>query len=208
VTESQSEAATEPVATRAIDDVESLRAMADPTRLAILTTLMQPADGDLPVMSAKELAAHLGESQTKLYRHIRQLESAGLIRVAATRVVSGITEHRYQASQRDVSFGSSFLREHADESEAVMQAMMANFRQGFFAAFRDAERAPDVVPPEQAYRRPKLFAGGAKVSPAKAAELRSRLDEFLAWLDENFSEEPDGIRANLLVAYYSEPGED
>jgi len=85
---------------------------------------------------------------------------------------------------------------------------MANFRQGFFAAFRDAERAPDVVPPEQAYRRPKMFAGGAKVSPAKAAELRRRLDEFLAWLDENFSEEPDGIRANLLVAYYSEPGED
>jgi DNA-binding transcriptional ArsR family regulator len=207
MTESQPAAAVEPVATRAIEDVESLRAMADPTRLAILTTLMEPAHGDLPVMSAKELAARLGESQTKLYRHIRQLEAAGLIRVAATRMVSGILEQRYQACQRDLSFGSSFLREHVDESEGMLQALMANFREGFSTAFRDAKRAPGAVPPEQAFRRPKIFAGSAKVSLAKAAELRSRVDEFLAWLDDNLNEEGDSIRVNLLLAYYAEAGE-
>lgn len=198
----------EPVAIRAIKDVESLRAMADPTRLAILTTLMEPADGDLPVMSAKELAARLGESQTKLYRHIRQLEAAGLIRVAATRMVSGILEQRYQACQRDLSFGSNFLREHADESEGMLQALMANFREGFFTAFRDAKRAPGAVPPEQAFRRPTMYFGGAKVSLEKAAELRSRVDEFLAWLNDNLNEEAHGIRVNLLLAYYGEPDED
>jgi DNA-binding transcriptional ArsR family regulator len=198
----------EPVATRAIEDVESLRAMADPTRLAILTTLMEPAHGVLPVMSAKELAARLGQSQTKLYRHIRQLEAAGLIKVAATRLVSGIVEQRYQACQRDLSFGSGFLREHADESEGMLQALMANFREGFFAAFRDAKRAPGAVPAEQAFRQPKIFAGGARVSFEKAAELRSRVDEFLAWLDDNLKEEADGIRVNLLLAYYAEPEED
>jgi DNA-binding transcriptional ArsR family regulator len=208
VTESQLVAAAEPLAIRAIDDVESLRAMADPTRLAILTTLMDPVNGELPIMSAKELAAHLRESQTKLYRHIRQLEAAGLIRVAATRMVSGILEQRYQACQRDLSLGSGFLREHPDESEGMMQALMANFRDGFFTAFRDAKRAPDVVPPEQGFRRPKMFAGGAKLSLAKAAELRTRMDEFLAWLDDNLNEEQDGIRVNLLVAYYAEPAED
>jgi hypothetical protein len=53
-----------------------------------------------------------------------------------------------------------------------------------------------------------MFAGGAKLSLAKAAELRSRMDEFLAWLDDNINEEPDGIRVNLLFAYYAEPAED
>ena len=91
--------AAEPVASRAIDDVETLRAMADPTRMQILTALMTPKHGELPVMSAKDLAAALGESQTKLYRHIRQLEGVGLIRVAATRMVSGIQEQRYQAAR-------------------------------------------------------------------------------------------------------------
>jgi DNA-binding transcriptional ArsR family regulator len=198
----------EPAATRAIDDVESLRAMADPTRLAILTALMDPVNGELPVMSAKELAAHLGESQTKLYRHIRQLEAAGLIRVAATRMVSGILEQRYQACQRDLSLGSGFLREHPDESEGMMQALMANFRQGFMTAFRDAKRAPGAVPPEESFRQPKIFVGSAKASLARAAELRRRMDEFLAQLDGEFDEEPHGIRVNLLVAYYAEPGEE
>jgi DNA-binding MarR family transcriptional regulator len=41
-------------------------------------------------MSVKELAEELGEPQTKLYRHVKQLEAAGLIRIAASRMVSGI----------------------------------------------------------------------------------------------------------------------
>ena len=55
---------------REIDTVEGLRALADPVRLAILAALDTRApDGALPVMSVKELAQHLGEPQTKLYRH-------------------------------------------------------------------------------------------------------------------------------------------
>ena len=63
--------AAEPAASRTIDDVETLRAMADPIRMQILNALMTPNHGELPVMSAKDLAAALGEPQTKLYRHIR-----------------------------------------------------------------------------------------------------------------------------------------
>ena len=86
---------------REIDSVEGLRALADPVRLAILSALDTRArDGELPVMSVKELAQHLGEPQTKLYRHVKQLEAAGLIEVAATRMVSGILEQRYRARQR------------------------------------------------------------------------------------------------------------
>ena len=88
---------------REIDTVEGLRALADPVRLAILAALdAQGPDAALPVLSVKELARRLDEPQTKLYRHVKQLEAAGLIHVAATRMVSGILEQRYQASQRSV----------------------------------------------------------------------------------------------------------
>jgi DNA-binding transcriptional ArsR family regulator len=200
VTVPQPAGVTGPVATRAIDDVESLRAMADPTRLAILNALMQPQQGELPVLSAKDLAARLGESQTKLYRHIRQLETAGLIRVAATRMVSGILEQRYQASQHDLSFGEGFLREHADESEAMMRAMIATFRDGFFGAERDLEA--------EAFRRRKLFHGSATVSHAKAAEIRRRIDDFVDWLAQNITDERQGIRVNVLLGYYTDPDKD
>ena len=44
---------------REIDSVEELRALADPVRLAILLALdTQVPNGELPVMSVKELAQH------------------------------------------------------------------------------------------------------------------------------------------------------
>lgn len=195
----------EPLAVRTVTEVEALRAMADPTRLAILSALMEPRRGVLPVMSAKELAAQLGESQTKLYRHIKQLETAGLIRVAATRIVSGILEQRYQASQRDLAFGGDFLRQHASESEAVMDAMLSKFRDGFFTAFRDERLAPDVIPESQAYRKPKLYVAEARVSPTVAAEIRSILEDLIQRLIDKGMDDQDGaVPVSVLVGYFTE----
>src|ERR1700728_2304472 len=132
----------QPVETRMISEIDSLRALADPTRLAILTTLME-SRAELPVMSAKYLAAWLDQPQTKLYRHLRQLESAGLIRVAATRMVSGILEQRYQACQRDLRLSSTMLRENMDEAEVALQIMLDEFRDGVLAAtLRESEEPP------------------------------------------------------------------
>jgi len=192
----------EPVALRSVASVEMLRAMADPTRLAILSALMEPRD-ELPVMSVKELAAQLGQPQTKLYRHVRQLEAAGLIRVAATRLVSGIVEQRYQASQRDLTFDGGFLREHADESEAAMRAMLERFREGFVAAFRDKQLAPAAMPDAEAYRKPTLLLTEVRISPSRAREVRERLQELRKWLGSMDDEDPDGIRVDVLVGYYA-----
>jgi len=196
---------TEPLDVRDISDVEGLRALADSTRLALLNTLMPSRHGDLPVMSVKELAAALGEPQTKLYRHIKQLESAGLIRVAATRMVSGILEQRYQARQRDLAFGGGFLREHADESEAVLQAFLDNFRDGLLTALRDKRLAPDGVPAVPEYLRATLFSYEARVSPERAAEIKSRLQEVMSSINDG-DETPEGVPISVLIGYYAQPG--
>ncbi len=184
-----------PPAVRTVNDVEALKAMADPTRLAILAALMK-SGRDLPVMSVKELAAELGEPQTKLYRHVKQLEAAGLIRVASTRLVSGILEQRYQACQRDLTLARGFLYEHADESELVVQAVLERYFDGFRAAFR----ADSETPAGEPYRKPVLFFSDLKVSPAKAAELASKLQEIMDGLKD--AEDPDGVSLNLLFGCY------
>jgi DNA-binding transcriptional ArsR family regulator len=207
VTEIQPEEA-EPLAVRTISDVDGLRALADPTRLALLNALMDQRRGELPIMSVKELAARLGEPQTKLYRHVKQLEAAGLIKVAATRMVSGILEQRYQARQRDFTFGNRFLREHADESEAVLRAMISNARDGLLAALADKRLAPDADPPAAEHLRPTLFSFDARVSPERAAEIRSLLKDVMTAIGEEPADEPNTVPVSTLILYNSPPEPD
>jgi len=199
--EAQAVTEAEPLAVRTVDDVDVLKAMADPTRLAILAALMK-SRRNLPVMSVKELAAELGEPQTKLYRHVRQLEAAGLIRVASTRMVSGILEQRYQASQRDLTLGRGMLKEHAEESVVAMQALLDRFRDGFAAAFLARQRSAAELPDDEAYRVPALTMSDLRISPARAAELTGRLKELVDELNEEQAEDSDGVRVNLLIGWY------
>ncbi len=193
-----------PLEVRTVADVDVLRALADPTRLAILGVLMERHD-DLPVMSVKELAARLGEPQTKLYRHVKQLEAAGLIRVAATRLVSGILEQRYQACQRDLLFDGGFVRAHADDSEAALSALLDSFRAGFFTAFRDKRLEPGAIGEAEHYRLPTIYSSDLRVSPAKAAEIRAKLRELMTLLADKAIEDPEGILVNVLIGYYTGP---
>jgi DNA-binding transcriptional ArsR family regulator len=189
-----------PAAVRTVDSVAALKAMADPTRLAILAALMRTRD--LPVMSVKELAAELGEPQTKLYRHVRQLEAAGLIKVASTRMVSGILEQRYQACQRDLRLGRGVIAENADESEELMRAALDRYRDGFFAAFRAGRLPAGDVPPGESYRKPLVFMSDLKVSPARAAQLMTKLEEVIDSFQDEQAEDPDGVSLNLFISSY------
>jgi DNA-binding transcriptional ArsR family regulator len=191
-----------PAEKKAVDDLDVLRALADPTRLAILGVLMERPD-DLPVMSVKEIAARLGEPQTKLYRHVKHLEAAGLIRVAATRMVSGILEQRYQACQKDLQLDRGFMRAHADETEGALSALFDGFRDGFFAAFKDDRFSPDHLEEAERYRVPTICFSETRVSPARAAEINKRLREVTELLGDKAAEEPDGVPVTVLIGYYT-----
>jgi DNA-binding transcriptional ArsR family regulator len=68
---------------------EQLHAIGDPTRWRILGRLLAgPA-------SIQELAQALGAAKGTIGHHVRVLEEAGLIRLAETKRVRGVTEKRY-----------------------------------------------------------------------------------------------------------------
>ena len=74
-----------------ITRMETVKLVASPLRLRLLDLLAgEPR-------TVKELAATLAVGPTKLYYHLNLLVEHGLVRVASTRVVSGIIEKRYQA---------------------------------------------------------------------------------------------------------------
>lgn len=179
---------------REIDTVEGLRALADPVRLAILAALdAQGPDAVLPVLSVKELAQRIDEPQTKLYRHVKQLEAAGLIHVAATRMVSGILEQRYQASQRSMKLSKDLVRQHTDEAMAAVRST--------FDAFLDnvVNRAREDGWPGDGSDRPLVYVSAASVTPEAADRIRVKLQEIM---DEIARAETGDTSISLAIGYY------
>lgn len=189
-----------PIPWRQVSDVETLRLIADPIRIAILRTLMHNVGDRLPVMSAKELAAALHEPQTKLYRHLKQLEEAGFIQVAEQRLVSRIVEQRYRAAQISIGMSPDLVIDPRTRNESLTMAVMAlnDFRDELTANAAAERVRLDPADPHRA--GVILQSAGARIPVERAAEFHRRLLEILSEFDR--SGDPDGVLVRLLVAMY------
>ncbi len=193
---------------RSVSDVETLKALADPTRLAILSALMRGLGEELPVMSAKELAAELNQPQTKLYRHIKHLEGVGLIRSVSSRVVSGIVEHRYQACQNDLMLGAGLTdtEKASKDTEATVAAAFDLYRRQFFASHRAGLISQDEPAQRQPHQRAVLGMSAARVPASRAAAIHQELQRILDEVGQSATAEEageDAVTINVLVGYFS-----
>ncbi|MEV4561984.1 helix-turn-helix domain-containing protein [Kitasatospora sp. NPDC049285] len=187
---------------REVTDVATLKALADPLRLAVIGALMRH---DPTPLSVKEIAAELEEAPTKLYRHIKQLEQAGLVFVAETRLVSGIVESRYRSAQQTLRLSPQVYTE-GDEPPAALGAILAamdlvrtDFQRHFLAG------RIDLTPASQGNPRPSKFAHATvRLTPERLRLLRTRLDEALDELFANDdSADPDAVEVNLFALVYA-----
>jgi DNA-binding transcriptional ArsR family regulator len=187
---------------RLVDDVATLKALADPVRLAILSALRRH---DPQPLTAKELATELDEPQTKLYRHLKQLEKVELIEVAGTRLVSGIVESRYRTRQLELSLAVSIFAAGTPERPEALAALLASmdaFRRDFERDFLN-DRI-DLTLPEEGV--PGVFSHSTfRLSPERAARLSAGLRELLAEAtSDEVGPEEDGVEVNLLAILYTE----
>jgi DNA-binding transcriptional ArsR family regulator len=190
------------LAERTISDVETLKALSDPVRLRILETMVQaPRDA----WTVKRLAAALEVGPTKLYHHIAILEERELIRVAGTRVVSGIIETSYRIAQLSVRLDRSLLSsapagEAGAAIEETLRSIFDTAREDVAAALRSGAMRVDAA---EGSARGVIRQDLHKLTEARAAELKARLAALLA----EFEDDPDDASADgqpygLLVALY------
>jgi DNA-binding transcriptional ArsR family regulator len=202
VTDSSESPAPRP-ARHPVSNVELLKALADPLRMSMMYVLTRnTSQHGMPVMTVKELAAELGEPQTKLYRHVKQLEAAGLIAAVSSRIVSGIVEQRYQA------IGSTFIGDDltegertSPEAEAMVAAALDMFRREYFGALR--ARQSDQQAEVPAHRRPLMALTDGRVPASRAAAIRAQLRELIE--EVNADPAPDTgdlVPINVLVGFF------
>jgi DNA-binding transcriptional ArsR family regulator len=192
----------QPEDVRLIGDVESLRALSDPTRLRILETMVQRQD---PAWSVKELAAELGVPQTRLYHHVEQLLERDLIRPVERRVVSGIIETRYRVVAKTFQLDRGLLAGDAEARQEILHdtlvAVFDTARNEIEEAIQTGVIQTDADVPEE--RRVMLSRGLARLSPARVVELRRRLQA----IEDEFGEDvdPDGQPYGVVFAVYPMP---
>jgi DNA-binding transcriptional ArsR family regulator len=198
-----------PIHRREVSDAETMRALSDPLRIGIMRLLMRNAEVRPAVMSAKEIAAALHEPQTKLYRHLRQLEEAKLIEVAETRVVSGITEQRYRTAQVSLTLSTSLVQD-PETLDAVAEGVKAAFEE-FSDEFRRHLRANRISIQQ---RDGENSIGGllqtgtvSRMSPATARRFSQRLKEIVDEFDA-IEDEPDGVPVNMIIGFYAVTGQE
>src|SRR5918996_3635847 len=117
-----------------VSDLDVLRLISDPVRIQLLE-LMRSAP-----RTVKELASELGVPATRLYYHMNLLEDHGLIRVASTRIVSGIVEKRYEVTAARLSVDRSLLS-HIGEPTTGLETHLAFVLDEAKAEILNANRA-------------------------------------------------------------------
>ena len=100
-----------------IDNLETMKVIADPLRIRIIELLMDPN-------TVKNIAAELDIPATKLYYHFKQLEEHGLIRVVDTRIVSGIVEKHYQVTARSYRIKRGLISPNTPESDESVDILL------------------------------------------------------------------------------------
>lgn len=170
-----------------VSDFGALKALSNPLRMRLLEALSEEP------MTVKQLAARLGEAQTKLYRHVRILERNELVKVDGTRLVSGILERRYRCAAKAVRIdravlapGSSPGRADLAGLDIVLKALFEKTRTEIREGVRDGVIDPALTP--MAPRSLLATRGRLHLTVQQAEDLRRRLIE----LTQHFSK-PGGM---------------
>jgi DNA-binding transcriptional ArsR family regulator len=185
-----------PPETLVISDAATLKAMAEPTRIRILIEL---ADGPKTV---KEIADILELGATRLYYHFKILERAGLIRVAARRMVSGIEERTYEATAS--SWTTAPETNETIVESGVMDAMLEVVAAELELALESQGAAP-LGEPSSAV--PIVSFTRLALSEEDVADVQRRIDEIMLTYSD-FTAVPEGKRLyHALFAGYRAPSE-
>ena len=189
------------VSERIISDVETLKALSDPVRLRILETMVTASD---EAWTVKRLAAALGVGPTKLYHHVNVLEEHDFIRVAGTRVVSGIIETSYRIAQLNVRLDRRLLSgadaETASSVHEVLAVIFDSVRDEIEAALRTGLIQATETDP----LRELMIRGLTNLTPERVAELRERLRALIEEFDTYGADVDKGRAApfGYLIALY------
>lgn len=177
-----------------IDDAETLRLIADPTRSAIIELLVEPH-------SVTQLAGALDVPRTRLYHHIELLQSNGLVEQVDQRRVGSLTERVYALTAK-VFRPSRRLLQSGDVEERVDSLTALLFDTTKTDLRRSIASGEAALDQDDDPRRLGLGRSIAFLAPERAAEFITELEALVARFDEAHGRAADARPFALVWALY------
>jgi len=185
----------EPVDELVINDLETLKVLADPLRVSILECLKKPA-------TVKQIAAKIDRPPTKLYYHFNLLEKHGIIQMVDTRIVSGIVEKHYQAAAKLYRPDENLLAPGHDEFDEtitmLLNSILGQARSDILTSIKAGVAETDEAAPK--YKRVMMLRANFSLSPERAEEFYDRFYDLLReYDDDEESSDSDDEKTYKLV---------
>lgn len=179
---------------RIIEDVGTLKALADPVRMTLLDLAMAQPDR---TWTARELAGIVGVLPTNIYYHLNLLERNGLLQVRDTRVVNGIIEKHYGAAQRSLTYQRRAPGEGGDGTRQLVWSWFEQFRDEIDTGLAKGTMKMSRDAPDS--ERAVVSRGYARIPEDKIAEFR---EELIALVGKYENAKGPGVKFAVLAAMH------
>jgi len=174
-----------------IKDVAQIRLLADPLKLQLLRAFAEKA------RTTKDVANELGESVTKLYRHVDALHDAGLLEIAAEKQKRGTIERTFRAiAERFEADHSLFADDEGEDASGAAREMLRVAETEILAALASDR--------EDADEQGLFMRMRCKASPERFGELRQSLQEWCDAVqqDGDSCDDESSREFGALIAFY------
>lgn len=193
--------APEPAPLLLLDNLETLKVLADPFRNQILEVLAARP------LTVNQIAEKLGVQPSKLYYHVNLLEKHGLIRVVETSVKANIIEKQYWVTAYQYDLGKDLCNFATPIGrESVSTSMVAPIETTREDILRSLQaRATALDQGAKAHPRQVLVYRELRQIPDELADrfierLKEITKEFEAFKDHELSEDVETHA--LTIAFY------
>jgi DNA-binding transcriptional ArsR family regulator len=156
-----------------IDNLDTLKVIADPLRKRIVSLFDKPK-------TVKSVAQELSTTPSKLYYHVNLLEEHGLLRVTDTRIVSGIIEKHYQIAAQSFRVKPGLLSPIQDDDENL-NTLLTNMLDYTKEEIRASVRAGMIRFGDDAPLHKKLYLtfSDSLITEEQAIEFSQRLQALV-----------------------------
>lgn len=169
-----------------INDLEQVKLLADPLKLKLLQAFAADAK------TTKQVAEELGQSITKLYRHVDALHEAGLLEVTEERQKRGTIERTFRATAERFEADRSLFSD--EPSGEAMDAARDLLRAG-------EEEILHAIATAKEEEKPVIMRLRCKASPARIKALSQALSDWIESTQETDDDEATEYYG-AMVAFY------